>query len=371
MAGGFKHGSFMITTNTDATYTDADGVTVLRGVGDALVALGVGWTRITGDEPTAWEPKSGVVHYYDIYQGADGRYLWLAYSRRGSYSSTVSHYPVPVAHVNGYGSKDYGIRDLMAAISLDPFNTETTPDDAAFWPASSTRAAGMALASSTSQNADTTLYASPQRNTSWTYHAISDGRTASFWLTNPGVYGAGKLRGFIMGPLIGTPAHTAEDSTPQCRMGVFSFAPDSASSDAGSSYINSESNYVTKTENSTSCPQILSFCAADGEQKIGGFSAYDWWYGASTTCICAEVCNPDVAQTGRYAAMWVARSAADLQQNGIVNGDGFKGYIDTDIMRVVRRNFYTKGQLFDGGNFVYIGGGIAIGWDPSNTGSLF
>jgi hypothetical protein len=32
---------------------------------------------------------------------------------------------------------------------------------------------------------------------------------------------------------------------------------------------------------------------------------------------------------------------------------------------------YGYGQQLDGGNFVYLGGGFAIGWDPNNTILLF
>lgn len=54
----------------------------------------------------------------------------------------------------------------------------------------------------------------------------------------------------------------------------------------------------------------------------------------------------------------------------VVEGDGFKGFVDTDLLRGVNPNT-SYGQQLDNGNFVYLGGGFAIGWDSSNTTLLF
>lgn len=54
----------------------------------------------------------------------------------------------------------------------------------------------------------------------------------------------------------------------------------------------------------------------------------------------------------------------------VVEGDGFKGFVDTDLLRGVDPHT-SYGQQLDNGNFVYLGGGFAIGWDASNTISLF
>ena len=51
---------------------------------------------------------------------------------------------------------------------------------------------------------------------------------------------------------------------------------------------------------------------------------------------------------------------------GVIPGDGFKGYFDTDKFRTVWGEF-PLGSLFDNGNFIYIGSGIALGWDSTNT----
>lgn len=50
---------------------------------------------------------------------------------------------------------------------------------------------------------------------------------------------------------------------------------------------------------------------------------------------------------------------------GIVPGNGFKGYLDTDIFRSVYYEF-PYNTLLDDGKFIYVGSGLAIGWDASN-----
>ena len=43
----------------------------------------------------------------------------------------------------------------------------------------------------------------------------------------------------------------------------------------------------------------------------------------------------------------------------------FKGYLDTDIFRGVYYGF-PYNTLFDNGNFIYVGSGLAVGWDANN-----
>lgn len=72
----------------------------------------------------------------------------------------------------------------------------------------------------------------------------------------------------------------------------------------------------------------------------------------------------------RWTPIGVYISATDHDTYGVVPGDGFKGYIDTDLLRGVNPN-YSYGQQLQGGDFVYLGGGFAIGWDADNEILLF
>lgn len=67
-----------------------------------------------------------------------------------------------------------------------------------------------------------------------------------------------------------------------------------------------------------------------------------------------------------FGAFMMSHSSDDANSYGVVPGNCFKGYLDTDFFRYVYYGFQYD-TLFDGGNFIYAGGAIALGWDPSNT----
>ena len=76
----------------------------------------------------------------------------------------------------------------------------------------------------------------------------------------------------------------------------------------------------------------------------------------------------DNIRTGKtlFGAIGFYIASIDPQTYGVTKGNGMKGYADTDVFRAVYPQF-SYGTLFDGGRFIYLGGGWAIGWDPSNT----
>lgn len=76
----------------------------------------------------------------------------------------------------------------------------------------------------------------------------------------------------------------------------------------------------------------------------------------------------DNIRTGKtlFGAIGFYIASIDPQTYGVTKGNGMKGYADTDVFRAVYPQF-SYGTLFDGGRFIYLGSGWAIGWDPSNT----
>jgi hypothetical protein len=67
-----------------------------------------------------------------------------------------------------------------------------------------------------------------------------------------------------------------------------------------------------------------------------------------------------------FGAVLLSYTTDDANSYGIVPGNSFKGYLDTDFFRTVYVGFQFD-ALFDSGKFIYAGGGWAIGWDPSNS----
>lgn len=110
--------------------------------------------------------------------------------------------------------------------------------------------------------------------------------------------------------------------------------------------------------------------AGDLHAASSGYVTYSPFIKFDVSVVSNDVSSTITSPGGRWTPCYMAVLAADHDTYGVVPGDGFKGYIDTDLLRGVNPN-YGYGQQLDGGNFVYLGGGFAIGWDPNNTVLLF
>lgn len=81
----------------------------------------------------------------------------------------------------------------------------------------------------------------------------------------------------------------------------------------------------------------------------------------------SNVISPAITGNVRWFPYQIASCASDLSTNGIVPGDGFKGYLDTNLFRC---GLVTLNQLYNNGTFCGWNYMLMIGWDPSNTDSL-
>lgn len=68
-----------------------------------------------------------------------------------------------------------------------------------------------------------------------------------------------------------------------------------------------------------------------------------------------------------WSTVHLGVQGSDLDTKGVVPNNGFKGAIDSGAMIAVDKNGLQPFQLLDGGNYIYIGEGIALGWDSSNS----
>ena len=209
----------------------------------------------------------------------------------------------------------------------------------------------------------------------YTYYVIVKNNQLIFLLRSSN-WSSGLLRGFILGDIIGTVAHSTDNSS-CAKYGVVSLSDlksyETSAPDTGSSYqsgINVESSYWI-----TSYGYNHVF-RADISAKP------PIQYDTGSLVPRMSICNQDqlgagIAVTaltngGRWVPLQSYVTSSDPSQYGIVSGDGFKGYLDTDLIRGVTINVYSKGQTFgDNAEFIYLGGGIAVGWDSTNTVSLF
>ena len=217
-----------------------------------------------------------------------------------------------------------------------------------------------------------------ENNNNTAYHAqvVTNGHIIAFRVYTE--QSRGSL--WFVGPLIGTLAHSTMDITEQAKLMDMGFTSCSSEASTTSWYFtsknssisngNEESYYWNNTIELSSSygrrVQVHMF-AADGTLLEGKAGKEIFWDG-SLNQLSSCISDSSIVGFNRWVAIYVGVMSQEPSSPGnyIVRGDGMKGYLDTNFLRYVRRNYYTIGQTFDDGNFVYIGRGVAMGWDNSN-----
>lgn len=204
-----------------------------------------------------------------------------------------------------------------------------------------------------------------------TYHLLSKGNVVVV-VSKCSSYEIRYRRGYIVGEIFGTLAHDA-DSGIGCRFGAFelcgygvSYEFQNISGTSGTTGLVLDSIYSVNEYANSPRDQSMTFRRADGSHVYGNQIVVLQDVNQLDTLICSNDGN-----SARYVPFWMAESSINPSETGVIKGDGFKGYLSTDVIRCVRADKFSRGQLFDGGNFVYVGGGIVIPWDPSITESIY
>ena len=204
-----------------------------------------------------------------------------------------------------------------------------------------------------------------------TYHLLSKGNVVVV-VSKCSTYETKYRRGYIVGEIFGTLAHDT-DSGIGCRFGAFELCGYAVGQESqnisGTSNVTGiplDSIYKVNKYSSSPRNQSMTFRRADGSHVYGNQIVVLQDVNQLDTLICSNDGN-----SARYVPFWMAESSLNPSETGVIPGDGFKGYLSTDIIRCVRADKFSRGQLFDGGNFVYVGGGIVIPWDPSITESIY
>lgn len=182
------------------------------------------------------------------------------------------------------------------------------------------------------------------------------------------------IRGCVIGEIIGGLAQTG-DNTSVSRYGFFNLTKSSDGETSTPNYgvnQNSEFNIYFNSN--------MGYCGAQifraNETSLRGTMNDDnfvWIYVLDTNSLDTRIANRNLSTGGRWTPFAVALCSSDPSVSGVVTGDGFKGYLDTDFIRYVPYDAYTRGQtLGNNSEFYFLGGGVAIGWNYSNTSvSLF
>lgn len=328
----------VIYSSTDTTYRSYYGAFILRNTAGAKLLVSYGGGRFSD--------------YGDSEKNTFGSF---GYSTRTSTSSREhSHGGLMMSMIPPGSNDDFTI--------LGENSGCTIPDDA-------TRVVSTIHASST----QSFPMSFNQRNDTitGTYHLLSKGNVVVV-MSKCSSYETRYRRGYIVGEIFGTLAHDA-DSGIGCRFGAFELCGYGVSDEyqnisgtSGTTGIVLDSIYSVNEYANSPRNQSMTFRRADGSHVYGENIVVLQDVNQLDTLICSND-----GSSARYVPFWMAESSINPSETGVIKGDGFKGYLSTDVIRCVRADKFSRGQLFDGGNFVYVGGGIVIPWDPSITESIY
>ena len=198
---------------------------------------------------------------------------------------------------------------------------------------------------------------------STTYHAqvVTDGKTVVFRINMENNMGSM----FFVGPVIETLAHPSMDTACTAKMMskviTYNSYSEGADYQPGSTYY----DFWRAIDTGYNTYSLTGIFDAEGN-PLHSSNGHGLFFTSDSQLLSGLVSNSSIAGFNRWTAISCGVMSPDPTTHYIVQGDGLKGYLDTNFLRCVRDNIYTIGQTFDDGNFVYIGSSLAMGWDPSN-----
>ena len=236
-----------------------------------------------------------------------------------------------------------------------------------------TEASLVASSCQMTSNSDYSHYSMAGASTSYTYtyhsQIVTDGHIILFRLYRDTNIGST----WFVGPAITTLAHPTMDTLPTNKMLNMHITISSNSTSSpceGYAYIwnasdNSGLLYGGVGDSYINKYNMIEFCNAEGTH-IQSSNNHGIFYFSLNTLNSTRISNSSITGFNRWTAICIGVHSSDPTTHYVVKGDGLKGYINTNFLRHVNTSLYTVGQTFDDGNFVYIGCGLALGWDPSN-----
>lgn len=217
-------------------------------------------------------------------------------------------------------------------------------------------------------------------------------------------WNAGILKGFIFGELIKSFAHSSDtkslavfplfnfqtyplasttSSSSEYNNHSEAYTPSVSATNTNDSYnnyaiINQETNFLTTTYERTNLNQIqnangdIFFSYRTSSELVTGWASVVFVVSNSNQLSLGCIADPQLVSGGRWCPLYSYIYSSDPTTLGVVENDGLKGYLDTDVIRAVTIARYSRGSTFGiNKEFLYLGGGLAIGWDVSNTETLF
>jgi len=183
---------------------------------------------------------------------------------------------------------------------------------------------------------------------------------------------------FFTGRILGTLANV--ETTPQSKYGCFSYVNNDTSNNNGEFY-RAEPYFNAMSGSGMFSVNFFGVNCFEYSNSILYCSVFDAQGGVLNSKQYKRVnIFPDGAQKissvntqeaisgkQRWVPAAVCLASDDLSTYYVTLGDGFKGYLDTDLFRYAICDY---GRTYGNGTFIGLWNNFLIGWDPSNTDSL-
>ena len=222
-----------------------------------------------------------------------------------------------------------------------------------------------ALNFSTTSSVVSTFAYKNESGVTYTIYALIKGQQVGIFERSSAWTTGARLKGVLLGEIFYMTGHSGDSYT----MGSLGLSDNykEENGDPNSGYINA--SYGNTSFGNRGSSQILT-STGDCIPSVTG-SACTCYVAFDTTQISRRISPITSTPGGRWTPVYMYADSGDHDIYGVVQGDGFKGYVDTNLLRGVSP-YYSYGQILGENNdFCYLGGGFAIGWDSNNTNSFF
>ena len=257
---------------------------------------------------------------------------------------------------------DIGL-SIIPAGSNSEFGEDPTDEQNKFIPDDATYLTGMA----NNYNYGQSYAYSNSNGRHYEFMFVSDGEETVFMFVN---VNNSKRTAFCIGKIIGTLSYPDIDTSVSAKYGVISLTNSNSMSSLQSigimrSYtVSSSDDGILGGEHFSSLflpnGKRTSFANTQAQRAVQLYTDY-----MQTN---AKVCSSYNNGVRRWSALSIAICNNNPATGETISGaDGFKGFVDSNVMRYLGTNNISENQLLDDGSFLYIGDGCAIGWDASNT----
>lgn len=295
---------------------------------------------------------------------------------------------------NNTGTKDYNGNTTFRytastyhsglCVSIIPGGSESIfgdPSLESFYPADATRVCGTAFFTGTRSNYAPAAHA-PEEGVYHKYNLLVAPDCFAVCVTHGTTLPSGRPAYpiYATGKIFGELAHS-EDNLPQAKYGtiifrvavtastgyeghlsIISFSQNSFIGSGGSSYT------VTGRNTATSNPHTICFATSQGTwlNEYNNNTQAKFYYPYDWRRLGPDVHSLSITGVLNWSAFAVILASNDRTTYGIVPGDCFKGFLDTNYFRAAGNA--DAATIWGGGKFLYPEAnlGLLIGWDPSN-----